>query len=139
MRPEEWLAARKPWIFVDEVISCVPMQQIITRKHITYSDFFLIGHFPAYSVYPGVLLLEGLIQSAGLLRYYSDHESKKIRNIKGISYPVTSCNARFLKPAKPGATIEYTIKFESVGSSVLESRGIGVCDGETVIRACWKT
>ncbi|GEM_PF-6150946 len=131
-------SARKPWIFVDEVKECVSMQKIITRKHITSSDFFLIGHFPEYSVYPGVLLLEGLLQSACLLYNYSNFTIMGMSEETNVRYPVTSCEVRFIRPAEPGGTLEYTVKFERVMDQVIDCRGIGMCGAETLIRANWK-
>lgn len=131
-------STRKPWIFVDEVKECAPMQKIITKKHITSSDFFLIGHFPDYSVYPGVLLLEGLIQSACLLYNYSNFTIMKRSEKTNVRYPVTSCDVRLLRPAEPGATLEYTVKFERITDKVIDCHGIGMCSEDTLIRAYWK-
>lgn len=52
---------------VDQVIDYQPDDFIITKKCISSSDFFIQGHFPTQSIYPGVLLLEGFQQSCEIL------------------------------------------------------------------------
>lgn len=138
MRVEKLLEGRKPWILIDEMIQYEPEQRIITRKFITNSDFFLIGHFPSYSVYPGMLLLEGLFQSAEVLCSLSQSNADLPHS--GKRKPCfTSCNVRFLQPAEPGDIVEFTVKQRrSYAEDELEYNGIGVINGEIAIRADWR-
>jgi 3-hydroxyacyl-[acyl-carrier-protein] dehydratase len=138
VRPEKLLSDRKPWILIDEVIRYIPERQIVTKKFITTSDFFLIGHFPTYSVYPGMLLLEGLLQSAEMLQRLSNNEGVSKINAAKRSLNLMSCNARFQRPTEPGDTIEYTVTLESNAESVLGYHGIGVKNGNIAIRANWR-
>ncbi|PEM43189.1 3-hydroxyacyl-ACP dehydratase FabZ family protein [Bacillus toyonensis] len=92
--------SRKPWLMIDKVMELTPTQ-IVTKKNITNSDYFLEGHFPNYSVFPGMLLLEGVIQSINVF-----FTTGNIR-VKGQAKSVKS---RFLKPVTPGDTIIYDVQ-----------------------------
>jgi 3-hydroxyacyl-[acyl-carrier-protein] dehydratase len=138
MRPEELLPDRKPWILIDKVVQYVSGKQIVTKKHISTSDFFIAGHFPSYSVYPGMLLLEGLKQSAELLNYLSDHERSLSENSSYTRFLMTSCDARFLLPAVPGDTIEYIVELVSSVDGLFEYRGEGLKNDKVGIRAKWR-
>ncbi|SDZ37827.1 hypothetical protein [Bacillus sp. 166amftsu] len=85
----------KPWILFDNIIT-KEKEKIVTMKFISHSDYFLTGHFENYSVYPGVLLLEGIKQSAMEMECLMGYELQKIQ-------------ARFLQPVLPGIIVTYDI------------------------------
>ena len=61
------LPHRYPFILVDKVISLVPNETITAIKNVTINEEFFVGHFPNYPVMPGVLIIEALAQTAGIL------------------------------------------------------------------------
>ena len=58
---------RYPAVLVDRIVDCVPGERIRALKNVTMNEPFFQGHFPAYPVMPGVLILEALTQLCGVL------------------------------------------------------------------------
>ena len=61
------LPHRYPFLLVDRVVECVPGSHIRAYKNITFNEPFFQGHFPGAPIMPGVLILEALAQTGGLL------------------------------------------------------------------------
>lgn len=61
------LPHRYPFLLVDRVLECVPGSHIRAYKNITINEPFFQGHFPGAPIVPGVLILEALAQTGGLL------------------------------------------------------------------------
>ena len=99
---------------MDRVLSCEPGKDITALKNVTMNEPFFNGHFPNYPVMPGVLVIEALAQTAGLLTLKSvdakpDEDS--------IFYFVGIDAARFKKPVQPGdqLILKATILRERMG------------------------
>jgi 3-hydroxyacyl-[acyl-carrier-protein] dehydratase len=110
----KYLPHRYPFLLVDRVLSCEPGKDITALKNVTINEPFFNGHFPNYPVMPGVLVIEALAQTAGLLTLKSvdakpDEDS--------IFYFVGIDAARFKKPVQPGdqLILKATILRERVG------------------------
>ena len=110
----KYLPHRYPFLLVDRVLSCEPGKDITALKNVTMNEPFFNGHFPNYPVMPGVLVIEALAQTAGLLTLKSvdakpDEDS--------IFYFVGIDAARFKKPVQPGdqLILKATILRERVG------------------------
>lgn len=120
MKPniEELLPFRKPAILIDELSSGGP-DRIVTKKLISHSDFFLQGHFADRSVYPGMLLIEGMLQSTQLFHPQG--------SVPSVLSPFR-IRARFLEPVRPGNTVQYELDLniaEPNGVSVVGKGSIG--------------
>jgi 3-hydroxyacyl-[acyl-carrier-protein] dehydratase len=97
------LPHRYPFVMVDRVIAMRGDDHAIGIKNITANEPQFVGHFPDNPVMPGVLVIEGMAQTAGVLC---------LRNMQPINGPravyfITIDKAKFRKPAVPGDTIEY--------------------------------
>ena len=110
----KYLPHRYPFLLVDRVLSCEPGKDITALKNVTINEPFFNGHFPNYPVMPGVLVIEALAQTAGLLTLKSvdakpDEDS--------IFYFVGIDAARFKKPVQPGdqLILKATILRDRVG------------------------
>lgn len=107
LSPEDLLPGSKPWILVDKVLQSDEAARISTIKLISLSDYFLQGHFKSYSIYPGVLLIEGIRQSLHLL--LKSGCSSKNNNVE-----LTNMQVRFLMPVLPGDVIEYVVHIQEL-------------------------
>ena len=63
------LPHRYPFLLVDRVLECVAGQSIRALKNVTVNEQFFPGHFPHRPVLPGVIILEALAQTAGILAF----------------------------------------------------------------------
>ena len=61
------LPHRYPFLLVDRVVECVSGSHIKAYKNVTFNEPFFQGHFPGAPIMPGVLILEALAQTGGLL------------------------------------------------------------------------
>ena len=93
------LPHRYPMLLVDRVLECVPGESIRAIKNVSYNEPFFNGHFPSRPVMPGVLILEALAQSAGVLAYRS---AGVVPNEDTKLYFVGIDEARFRRPVVPG-------------------------------------
>jgi 3-hydroxyacyl-[acyl-carrier-protein] dehydratase len=99
------LPHRYPFVMVDRIIDIRSDEHGIGIKNVTFNEPHFVGHFPDNPVMPGVLLIEGMAQTAGVLCLREVGPSDKRRTM----YFLTIDKAKFRKPAVPGDTIEYHV------------------------------
>jgi 3-hydroxyacyl-[acyl-carrier-protein] dehydratase len=96
------LPHRYPFLMVDRVIDIRGDEHGIGIKNVTINEPHFLGHFPGNPVFPGVLMIEGMAQTAGVLCIAATSSTKP----KSVFF-LTIDNAKFRKPVLPGDTIEY--------------------------------
>jgi len=117
------------FILIDKVVSLEAGKQIKAVKNVSLSEEYLADHFPTFPVLPGVLLLEGLIESASWLVRKSENFThsmillEQARNVKYKSF------------LAPGAQIEYTIDARTIEENVSSFVGVGVSQGQQIVEA----
>lgn len=100
---QEFLPHRYPFLLVDRVLECTD-DQLTAIKNVTYNEPFFTGHFPHQAIMPGVLILEALAQTTGLL-------SSNMELGKGVTYYLVAIdNARFKRPVTPGDQLTLIAK-----------------------------
>jgi 3-hydroxyacyl-[acyl-carrier-protein] dehydratase len=99
------LPHRYPFVMIDRVIDMRGDEHGIGIKNITINEPQFLGHFPENPVMPGVLVIEGMAQTAGILclRLMTPREQRR------SMYFLTIDKAKFRKPAVPGDTLEYHV------------------------------
>lgn len=105
---EQILAAiphRYPFLMVDRVINIKGDESGVGIKGVTFNEPHFQGHFPGRSVMPGVLLLEGMAQTAGLLCVRAGAKISATR----VVYFLTIDKAKFRRPVVPGDLLEYHV------------------------------
>jgi len=118
-----FLPHRYPFIMVDRVLNLVPKKYIKTLKNITVNEPFFQGHFPSNPVMPGVLQLESIAQSLGILIYHDFHKKNKPK--KGdIFYFIGINNTRFKKPVIPGDQLIMDITLKKQKQRIYIAEGI---------------
>jgi 3-hydroxyacyl-[acyl-carrier-protein] dehydratase len=101
----QMLPHRYPFLMVDRVIEICGDQSGIGIKNVTINEPHFQGHFPGNPVFPGVLMIEGMAQTAGVLCIAATGTQKP----KQVFF-LTIDKAKFRKPVLPGSTIEYHMK-----------------------------
>ncbi len=100
------LPHRYPFLMVDRIIDIEGDESAVGLKNVTYNENFFQGHFPKFPVMPGVLLIEGMAQTAGALCVHNMTESYE----PSLVYFMTIDKARFRKPVVPGDQVHYHVK-----------------------------
>lgn len=97
------LPHRYPFLLVDRIIDIEGDERAVGIKNVTANEPHFTGHFPGNPIMPGVLLIEGMAQTAGAICA----RSQKTRS--NLVYFMTIDNARFRKPVVPGDRVEYHV------------------------------
>ncbi|WP_376767782.1 3-hydroxyacyl-ACP dehydratase FabZ [Segnochrobactrum spirostomi] len=100
------LPHRYPFLMVDRIIDMDGDDSCIGLKNVTYNEPHFMGHFPGQPVMPGVLLIEGMAQTAGALCV----AARIAKESPSIVYLMTIDAAKFRKPVVPGDTVEYHVR-----------------------------
>ncbi len=125
----ELLPHRYPFLMIDRVIDMVGDERAIGIKNVTINEPQFVGHFPHQPVFPGVLMIEGMAQTGGVLCINASGG-------KGKSlYFLTIDKAKFRKPVLPGDTIEYHIHKLARRKNMWWFRGEAKVAGEIVAEA----
>jgi 3-hydroxyacyl-[acyl-carrier-protein] dehydratase len=101
----EALPHRYPFLMIDRIVGIRGDECAIGIKNVTYNEPQFLGHFPKGPVFPGVLMIEGMAQTAGVIC---------LRSIGAVGKPMsvfflTIDKAKFRKPVRPGDVLEYHI------------------------------
>jgi 3-hydroxyacyl-[acyl-carrier-protein] dehydratase len=123
------LPHRYPMLLVDRVIE-LEAERIVGIKCVTQNEPFFQGHFPDYPVMPGVLIVEALAQTAGVLvlSQVPDRHRKLV-----LLASITS--AKFRRPVVPGDTLRLEMAVLKRKASVAVMAGKATVDGQVVAEA----
>jgi 3-hydroxyacyl-[acyl-carrier-protein] dehydratase len=106
MRILEILPHRYPFLLVDRIIEIDGDNSAIGIKNVTMNEPHFQGHFPLQPVMPGVLMIEGMAQTAGAICVAAREAQSKPR----LVYFMTIDKAKFRKPVGPGDVLEYHVR-----------------------------
>ena len=100
------LPHRYPFLMVDRIIDIHSDESAVGIKNVTFNEPQFTGHFPGNPVFPGVLLIEGMAQTAGAICVLSQMGGDRPKQV----YFLTIDKAKFRKPVVPGDTVEYHVR-----------------------------
>jgi 3-hydroxyacyl-[acyl-carrier-protein] dehydratase len=123
------LPHRYPFLLVDRIVE-LEAERIVGIKSVTVNEPFFNGHFPEFPVMPGVLVIEAMAQTAGVLVLKSipDRESKLVLLVSVDS-------ARFRRPVVPGDQLRLEMTVIRRKESVAKMAGRATVDGVLVAEA----
>ena len=101
------LPHRYPFLLVDKIVDIDSDESCIGIKNVTINEPIFTGHFPTRPLFPGVLLIEGMAQTAGAICVAAKLADKA--RPKQVFF-MTIDKAKFRKPVVPGDTIEYHMR-----------------------------
>jgi 3-hydroxyacyl-[acyl-carrier-protein] dehydratase len=99
------LPHRYPFLLIDRIVEIDADNFGIGIKNVTVNEPCFQGHFPGEPVYPGVLIIEGMAQTAGAMAIHAG-----ITGGNHTVYLLTVDKCKFRRPARPGDRIEYHIR-----------------------------
>jgi len=123
------LPHRYPFLFVDRVIEIDPGKKGIGIKNVTANDEFFQGHFPQKPVMPGVIMIEAMAQTAGVVVLTSGAHNGKVALFMSIS------DVKFRKVVTPGDQLLMEIEILRDRERTAHVKGVGRVDGEVAIEA----
>ncbi|HLE01253.1 MAG TPA: 3-hydroxyacyl-ACP dehydratase FabZ [Bdellovibrionota bacterium] len=114
---QSFLPHRQPFLFIDRVLEIHPTgdladlssrnkegTRVVAQKCVSFGEAHFHGHFPGFSIMPGVLVIETMAQAASFSIYpYIRHTSDKPRQVQCVLVGVDS--TRFRKPIVPGDVV----------------------------------
>lgn len=105
MRIQAILPHRYPFLLVDKITELKIGELVKGYKNVSISDQVFMGHFPDHPIYPGVLILEGMAQTGGVLAFESMDD--KVNPKKKVVYFTGIDKAKFRNPVRPGDRLDY--------------------------------
>ncbi|MDB5591132.1 3-hydroxyacyl-ACP dehydratase FabZ [Enterovirga sp.] len=128
----ELLPHRYPFLLVDRIVEIDGDKSCIGIKNVTYNESPFMGHFPQAPVFPGVLLIEGMAQTAGAICIASKlSENKPPSKV----FFMTIDKAKFRKPVQPGDVVRYHMTKLSSRRNMWWYRGEARVEGALVAEA----
>ena len=122
---------RPPFLLVDRAEDFVPGKSIVGIKCVSMADPVFAGHFPGAPVMPGVLIVEAMAQTGGLLMSKSWDVDPTGKIILFMSLD----HCRFRQPVRPGDVLRLEVEVVRSRGDVVKFKGRGVVDGRLAAEA----
>ena len=124
------LPHRPPFLLVDRIVELEPGKRIVGIKNVTINEPFFVGHFPSFPVMPGVLIIEAMAQTGGVLvlRDVPDHNEKLV-------FFAAIEEAKFRRPVFPGDQLRLELEVLSRRPTFCRMKGNAYVDGQLAAEA----
>ena len=129
----EVLPHRYPFLMVDRMEDVVRGESAVGIKNVSVNEPYFQGHFPGVPVMPGVLMIEAMAQTAGILVIETLGPEMEGR----LVYFMSIENARFRKPVRPGDRMRIQVVKRHARQLVWKFDGVCRVDGEVVAEATY--
>jgi 3-hydroxyacyl-[acyl-carrier-protein] dehydratase len=127
----EFLPHRYPFLLVDKIVDMDGDNYGVGIKNVTMNEPHFQGHFPGHPIMPGVLIIEGIAQTAGALCIAASPK----RPIQPLVYFMTIDNAKFRKPVIPGDVLHYEVTKVRQRANIWKFSAVAKVDGAKVAEA----
>ena len=117
------------FVLIDKVIALDRGRELRSVKSVSLAEEYLADHFPAFPVLPGVLLLQGMVESASWL----------VRDSQGFAHSMVllkrARNVKYKSFAAPGMQIEYRVEAQGIEEATSRFKATGYCGREAIVEA----
>lgn len=124
------LPHRYPFLLIDRIVDIDGDRHAVGIKNVTASEPQFQGHFPNRPIMPGVLMIEGMAQTAGAISMHAQGMEKP-----GLIFFMTIDNAKFRRPVVPGDVLEYHVRLLKKRGNVRRYACEAMVAGEKVAEA----
>jgi len=121
---------RYPFLLVDRIVELVPGERVVGLKNVTMNEAFFQGHFPGAPVMPGVLIIEAMAQTGGILAYHAVPEAKG-----RLIYFMGMDKVKFRRPVVPGDQLLMELTMAHKSSRAWKMAGKAMVDGKVAAQA----
>lgn len=118
-----------PFLLVDKIVELEPSKRIVGIKNVTFNEPFFTGHFPDKPIMPGVLILEAMAQTGGVLAF------KSFPGMEGSVFFTGIDEARFRKPVIPGDQLKMIVEVVRHRREIWVFNGKALVDDDIVAEA----
>ena len=125
----ELLPHRYPFLLVDRIVEWEPGKRIVGIKNVTINEPFFQGHFPGHPIMPGVLIVEALAQTGGILALKAMGGGKRIAYFTGID------NCKFRRPVVPGDQLRLDVLWVRQKGRIILMKGKAFVEGDLAAEA----
>ncbi len=129
----EMIPHRYPFLMIDRVVDMIPGVSAIGIKNVSINEPFFQGHFPHQPVFPGVLIIEAMAQTAAVVVV----ETLDGRTAGKLVYFMTVDEARFRRPVVPGDVLRIHVTKLRNRKNVWKFRGEARVDGVLMAEATY--
>ncbi|WP_366924859.1 3-hydroxyacyl-ACP dehydratase FabZ [Metallumcola ferriviriculae] len=123
------LPHRYPFLLIDRVLEMEEGKRVVAVKNVTANEPFFQGHFPEYSVMPGVLIIEAMAQTGAVGLLSKEEFHGKIAFFTGID------NAKFRRQVVPGDQLRLEVEFTALRGGFGKGKGKAFVGGELAAEA----
>ncbi len=133
------LPHRYPFLLVDKIIEFDVGEKIVGLKNVTINEPFFEGHFPSHPVMPGVLIVEAMAQTGGIMLLNALDDPAQY-----VAYFASIDNVKFRKPVLPGDTLRFELEVISMKRGLAKMHGdayvgsVKVCEGDFLAKVIKK-
>jgi len=124
------LPHRPPFLLIDRIIEMETGKRIVGIKNVTINEPFFVGHFPNYPVMPGVLIIEAMAQTGGVLAL----RDEAIGSDKLVLFAAIE-EAKFRRPVVPGDQLRLELEVLQRHTTFARMKGKAHVDGKLVAEA----
>ncbi|RDU65054.1 3-hydroxyacyl-ACP dehydratase FabZ [Helicobacter sp. MIT 14-3879] len=129
------LPHRYPILLVDRITSLELNKSVEGYKNITINEQIFLGHFPTKPIYPGVMIIEGMAQTGGILAYKSSFGEDATNMDNKLVYFMSIDKAKFRSMVKPGDKLVYKLEVLKHKGKVWVLQGKSFVDDKLVAEA----
>ncbi len=127
-----FLPHRYPFLMIDRILEFEADKRVVGMKNVTINEPFFQGHFPGHPIMPGVLLLEAMAQTGGVMALMSlppEEVPKKVLYFMSID------KAKFRKPVLPGDQVRFELELLKARANIKSFKAVAKVDGAVVAEA----